>query len=502
MRRPWRPAVLGSALALVAVLWLALASLTSAASPEEDLSGAQAIVRRAIAAAQAGDLAKAASEYRSYDNTWLDVEDPIRAKSRESYREIEARMAEIETALAAKPVDQAALVAALSALDREQQLFVEGKPPTARPGSAPAAPAAGGPPTMGLLLDQLAAARAAQARGDYAGAAAQLKAVQNTWLEVEGQVKTRSAEDYRQFENDMALAYAQLTQTRPESATVLERMATRLEPYRAGSRYGVFDATVILLREGLEALLILVALLAFLRKSGNAAKSAWIWGGSGAGVAASLVVGVMIQLLFSSLITPSNREMIEGAVGLVAAAMLLYVSYWLHSKSSLGAWQQYLRQQTTTALATGSVFGLALLSFLAVFREGAETVLFFLGMTGNIAASDLALGLAIGTGLLVILGVLLLGVGVRVPMRPFFAVAGLLVFYLCVKFTGTGVHALQIGGVLPATAAGYLPEVGWLGMYSTWESTLPQLALLAVALAVVLRDRLRPARAPAAAHAS
>jgi high-affinity iron transporter len=300
----------------------------------------------------------------------------------------------------------------------------------------------------------------------------------------------------------MALAYTQLTQRNAESAGVLERISARLEPYRVGARYGIFDATVILLREGLEALLILVALIAFLRKSGNGAKAHWVWGGAGAGVAASVAAGVVIQLLFASLITPNNRELIEGAVGRVAAVMLLYVSYWLHSKASLGAWQQYLREQTTAALRTGSVFGLAVLAFLAVFREGAETVLFFLGMTGNIAPTDLALGLAIGTAMLLVLGVLMLVVGVRVPMRPFFAVAGLLVFYLCFKFTGTGVHALQIGGVLPANAASYLPEVGWLGMYSTWESTLPQAVLLAIGLAVVLRDRMRPVQTPATAPAS
>lgn len=485
---------------LLLLLLLTFVPAAHAATPEEDLAGGQAFVKRALAAAQAGDLARAASEYHSYDTLWLEIEDPIRAKSRESYREIEARMADVEDVLGATQPDATKLVAALAALDREQQLFVDGKPPTASSGSAASAPA--GSPTMALLLDQIAAARAAQAHGDYAGAAARVKAAQNTWLDVEGQVKTRSAEDYRQSENEMALAYTQLSQSRPEAAATLERLSARLEPYRAATRYGVFDAAVILLREGLEALLILVALLAFLRKSGNAAKASWIWAGAGAGIAASLAVGLLIQLLFASLITPNNRELIEGVVGLVAAAMLLYVSYWLHSKASLGAWQQYLNQQTNQALATGSVFGLATLSFLAVFREGAETVLFFLGMTGNIATTDLAIGLVVGAAVLAVLGVLMLVIGVRVPMRPFFAVAGLLVFYLCFKFTGTGVHALQVGGVLPATASAHLPEIGWLGVYPTWESTAPQLVLLVVGLAAVLRDRVRAAASPVSAAPS
>src|SRR5262249_54900895 len=154
----------------------------------------------------------------------------------------------------------------------------------------------------------------------------------------------------------------------------------------------------------------------------------WIWGGAGVGLALSIALGVAIQLLFSNIINSSNREMIEGFIGLFAAAMLLYVSYWMHNKASLGAWQRYIRQKSTAALATGSLFGLALLSFLAIFREGAETVLFYLGIGPSISATDLWIGMGIGTLILVIIGVLLMVIGLRLPMRPFFAVASFLVF--------------------------------------------------------------------------
>ena len=171
--------------------------------------------------------------------------------------------------------------------------------------------------------------------------------------------------------------------------------------------------------------------------------------------------------------------------------MLLYVGYWLHSQAHLGAWQEYIKSRTTTALASGRMFGLALLAFLAVFREGAETVLFFLGMTNNITPTDLALGLAIGAALLAVLGFVMIVLGVRIPMRPFFTVASILVFYLCFKFTGMGLHALQVAGILPAIAAAYLPASDSLGMYPTWETTVPQLLLLAGGIAVALRDRLQ-----------
>src|SRR5262245_23347349 len=124
---------------LVLLLVLLLPRVAFADTPEQELAGAQQSVQRALVAAQAGDLTRAAAEYRAYDNTWHDIEDPIRDKSRAAYREIEARMADVEDALAAKPVDHARLVAALAALDREQQLFVDGKPPTAGAAAAAAA---------------------------------------------------------------------------------------------------------------------------------------------------------------------------------------------------------------------------------------------------------------------------------------------------------------------------------------------------------------------------
>jgi high-affinity iron transporter len=130
---------------------------------------------------------------------------------------------------------------------------------------------------------------------------------------------------------------------------------------------------------------------------------------------------------------------------------------------------------------------LSLLSFLAVFREGAETVLFLLGMTGKIATADLLLGLAIGAAFLAVLGVLLIFAGIKIPMRPFFAVASVLTFYLCFKFLGTGIHGLQVADVLPATTADILPSNETLGLFPTWQTTVPQIALLLTGLAIAVR---------------
>ena len=176
----------------------------------------------------------------------------------------------------------------------------------------------------------------------------------------------------------------------------------------------------------------------------------------------------------------------EGITGLIAAAMLFYVSYWLHTKSSLGAWQGYISNQMNTALATNSIFSLAFLAFLAVFREGAETTLFYIGIAPAISTTDLFAGLGIGAVLLIILAVLILGLGLRLPLKPFFLVTSILIYYLGFKFIGSGIHSLQVAGIFSATPAKFLPASEGLGLYPTWETTLPQIALLIAAVFVVI----------------
>ncbi|HEX8969719.1 MAG TPA: FTR1 family protein, partial [Chloroflexota bacterium] len=425
--------------------------------------------------------------YADYENTWFDIEDGIRGTSRTSYVAIEKAMTAVEAALEPAQADPAQVVDALAILDREQRAYLSGA-------STAASDVAPSEPSIGTLLDQLGEAQAALARGDYAAASGRLSTFESTWLDAEGQVKTRSADDYRQTETDMALAQSLVGQRSPEAASVVSRMAARLQPYQQEQRYGIFDASAILLREGMEALLVIVALSAVLKRSAARAGQAWLWAGAVAGVVLSIALGLAIQAFFGAVVTPTNRELLEGVVGLFAAAMLIYVSYWLHSKATLGGWQKYINRQTAQALEGGRLAGIGLLAFLAVFREGAETALFYLGMAPSISNVDLFIGLAIGLAVLVGLGFVILGLGVRVPMRPFFGIASVLVFYLCFKFIGTGIHALQIAGIVPSASTTYLPSVDVLGLYPTWQTTMAQGALLAVAAGFVLRGRLRRIR--------
>ena len=497
------------AVALAAVLFAISMPTARADAPGSDVATGNALIQKALSAAQNGDINAAKQQYQSYNTYWPTIEDGVRGASLTDYRAIEARMRDVDAAFVPNPPNSTAVVTALTALDQAQKTFItaQGGSQTASAPSAPVvsapvatAPAASGAPasasvstatssqgaSMSTLIQQLSSTQTAANKGDYAGASVQFKAFEATWPDVEGQVKTRSSSVYAQTEDDMGLAQGLLTQQSPESKTVLNRMYVRLEPFEAHAQYGIFDAAIILLREGLEALLVLVALLAVLNRSGNTDRRGWIWGGAVVGLALSIALGVALNVILRGVMNPGNRELIEGFTGIIAAAMLLYVSYWLHSNTSIRGWQRQIHQRTAEALTTGSLIGLAMLAFLAVFREGAESVLFFLGMAADISTGDLLLGLAIGAGGLIVLGALIMVIGVRIPMRPFFAVAGILVFYLCFKFLGTGIHALQIAGVLPTTAATYLPASDWFGISPTWQTTIPQLLLLILAASVLL----------------
>jgi high-affinity iron transporter len=457
-------------------------------NPQKDLYAANNHVENAIAALTTGNVVTARAEYTVFDNEWFEIEDGVRDLSMQSYREIENAMGDAKFALKQEPIDTAKATAALQTLAAANDAFID----TA--GAALIASgqqAAQSTPTLGGALPKLDEALEALSKGDLAYARAEVEEFRAVWPDVEGAVAAKDGAVYRRAEDLQAQASAQIATGafQPAIATLTE-LKNLLQPFAiAAPSYGVFDAMSILLREGLEALLILAALLAFLQKSGNADKRRWIWLGGAAGVVASIIAAIAIQQLFSSLINGANRELIEGITGLLAAGLLFYVSYWLHSKTQLSGWQRYIKDQTNAALATGSLFSLAALAFLSVFREGAETALFYIGIAPAIALRDLLLGLGLGTIILVVVGFVVIGLGKHMPLKPFFQVTSLLIWYLGFKFIGAGIRALQIARVVPETTVSWLPTSDLLGLYPTWETTLPQLGLLVLAIGVVLWTR-------------
>jgi high-affinity iron transporter len=463
-------------LLLPVVLFSFLAIPVQAASPEEELQQLNTSVETALSLAKSGDLAAAQQAYKTFESSWSTVEDGVKEKSRQTYLDIENKMRDITEAFAAQNADKVA-----ETLDNLYDINIAFIQSNASGNSATAVDST---PTVSTVLGKLDDARNYVISGNYASALNEVKEFQVAWLDVEGQIKTRSVEAYTGTENDMSLAFNLLSQNSPQAKEVLDRMYARLEPFNNAGNYGIFDAVAIILREGLEALLVLVALLAFLRKSDNKSGQKWVWSGAIGGLGISIMLAVLIQLIFTSAFSGGNREVMEGFVGLFAAAMLVYVSYWLHSKSNIKEWQRYISAKTSNALAKGSLFGLALLAFLAVFREGAETVLFLLGMAGAISLFDLLVGLGIGLAIMLVIGILIMVVGVRIPLRPFFMVASILVFYLCFKFLGTGIHSLQVANVISSNTNTFLPASDFFGIFPTWETTIPQLLLLSAGVGV------------------
>jgi len=247
----------------------------------------------------------------------------------------------------------------------------------------------------------------------------------------------------------------------------------------AGSGVDAFwQSFLIILREGFEAILVIGAVVAFLLKTGHRERLRSIWVGVVLALVASGVTAVILKTILGSI--PASREIIEGLTLLVSVVVLFSVSYWLISRVEAAKWQQFIKEKVNVALEHGGGSALAFVSFLAVYREGAETALFYqalLNEGGNVAV-PITLGILFGFVALAIIFTLFYRYGVRIPLRPFFAVTSVLLYYMAFVFIGKGVKELQEGNAIPATFITHFPTVDWLGLYPTWETLIAQLTLL------------------------
>jgi high-affinity iron transporter len=241
-----------------------------------------------------------------------------------------------------------------------------------------------------------------------------------------------------------------------------------------------WQSFLIILREGFEAILVVGAVVAFLLKTGHRERLRSIWIGAGLGLAASALTALVLETVLAAV--PASSEIIEGVTLLVAVAVLFSVSYWLISRVEAAKWQQFIRDKVTAALAQGGGRALAFVAFLAVYREGAETALFYQALfseSGHLAL-PIVMGIVAGCAALAIIFTLFYRFGVRIPLRPFFSVTSILLYYMAFVFMGKGIRELQEGNVIPISRIHGLPSVEALGIYPTWETVLAQLLLLAL----------------------
>ncbi len=241
------------------------------------------------------------------------------------------------------------------------------------------------------------------------------------------------------------------------------------------------QAAVILLREGLEAMLVIAALAGYLTRAGAGHRIWALYGGALAAIGASLIAAWLFAVLNSG----EHSDIMEGIIILFAASLMLYVSGWLMVKQDPRGWQDYLAHKADSALAQDTVWAVAALAFLAVFREGAETVLFInaLADTEGGWSAGLFGGLGVATVGLVVLFYFINLIAQRIPLRPLFIITSAFLFAMAIKFIGEAVQEFQEQSILPFTE---LKELAWLadiGLNPTVEALSAQLLVIVFALA-------------------
>lgn len=250
------------------------------------------------------------------------------------------------------------------------------------------------------------------------------------------------------------------------------------------SAAGAFaSAFIIVAREGLEAILVLAAIAAFLIKSGRRDGLKHLH----AGWIVALLVGVATWIASSTLleISGAQREVTEGVTALLSAAVLLYAGYWLHSRSYASRWQSFIGGQVSDSLSRRTLLGIALISFLAVYREVFETVLFMQALWVQAEAasrSGLVAGVAAAGVVLAILAWVISRYSAKLPLKLFFSLSSLFLAALAVIFAGKGVAALQAAGKLPADALA-ISGIPSLGIYPNVQGLSLQVLLVLVIVA-------------------
>ncbi|WP_081972223.1 FTR1 family iron permease [Paenibacillus borealis] len=436
-------------------------------------------------AARSADWTAAAEAYRAVVNGWTPAERGIRGDNPAVYGLLETKMSLLRIALQAEPLREEAALAEAEALVTLLSGYSEGK--AVDTGTATAEPA-----SIEGLISYLNKASASAEAGDSPAAAEVMEQFITAWPSAEGAVQLASPKVYANIENESTAVTGYLLSDPPklaEAQEIMDNMLTELTPLAGEQTYTAWDAALILLREGLEAILVLAALLAYLRREAEPAARRWVWSGAAAGLAGSIGLAVLLTYTISQAASGGARELIEGIAGLVAVVMMLTVGRWLHGKSSTAAWNKYVDRQMQGALAKGNLWYLFFIAALAVLREGAETTIFYAGMAPAIATSRLLLGIGGALAVLIVLGYAIIALSARLPVAAFFRTATVLIYYLVFRFLGESIHALQVAGKIPAHAESSLPSIGWLGLYPTWETFVPQLLILAFILWELLRGR-------------
>ena len=243
----------------------------------------------------------------------------------------------------------------------------------------------------------------------------------------------------------------------------------------------------IIVREGLEAILVIAAIIAYLIKSGNGKSLKSVYLGALAGILASFAVAAVLHFVKQAVAGAGMaQELIEGITALIAVCVLFYVSNWMISKAEAASWTGYIDSKVRSGVEKRSAFTLAFTAFLSVFREGAEVVLFYQPMLQEGNAGMVWAGFGAGVVILVFVYLAITKLSIKLPIKVFFTATSILMAVMCVSFLGSGIKELAEGNLFDLTLrVPGIPENDVLqifGIYPYLETLVPQLILAIILL--------------------
>lgn len=444
----------------------------------------------------------------------------------EAVREAEARFHDLMRLVGSSPPpDSAAVAEAVGRLEAQLDVVLERARAADVPLTPPASEAGGGSPTaegrdpgnapprldadqvdprnptVAAIVRDLREAEAAWATGDRGRAQerilhAYLEGFETLEPRLAGPTVRRAERLFHLELRPLVSRGAPDAEVEAAFSALYGEMAAADEALASGNGFwfGAFNAFMIILREGLEAALLIAAILAYLtRVSDDPRHRRQVYAGLGLGIAASLGTWVVARTLIP--VGGGSRELIEGVTALLAVGVLVYVSHWLFHKTYVHDWKEYLTERVGRAISTGSALAMALLAFAAVYREGFETVLFYQALLFDVGGEALLAGFLPGLALIVGMGVAIVRVGVRLPLKKVFAITNAVLLYLAFTFLGKGLYNLQEAGLFSPHPAPWVPDHEalrqLLGLYPVAETVLAQAGFLLLLAGTYAFYRLR-----------
>jgi high-affinity iron transporter len=294
---------------------------------------------------------------------------------------------------------------------------------------------------------------------------------------------------FTQFRNSIrqGISAEELEKQRLEIEAGLDRASQMIAQGDRFSSYYVFvNSALILLREGLEATLILAAIVAMLKVLGAASAIRYIH----FGWILALLAGGLTWLAAQTVLTFSgqHRETMEGFISVFAAVALFYVGYWLHTRTETKRWQTFIQDKVQNVLSGKKILALVGISFFAVYREAFEVVLFYQALWLQNENNQQAIvgGFTAGVAALLAVTFAIFKLGLRIPLKYFFGATGTLLYVMAFIFAGTGIKELQAAGWVPSTPLRFPPQVPLVGIYPTVETLTAQGVMLCAFIATSL----------------